>query len=87
MGAARPKPIRLGEKLTAVRAKLGISLGELADKLSDDEATVTRSDLYRFENGSRDPSLVILLRYSRLTRIRMEIFADGTLDLPDEWRN
>lgn len=82
MGTARKRPARLGEKLSAVRGKFGYSFAEMAAKLSDAEATILKQDVFRFENGQSDPSLIILLRYSRLAGVPMEIFADDDLDLP-----
>lgn len=83
MGTARKRPARLGEKLHAVRAKYGFSFAEMAARLSDDEVTILKQDVYRFENSQSDPSLIILLRYSRLARVRMDVFADDKLDLPN----
>ena len=82
MGASRQRPDRLGEKLAAVRDKSGLSLADLATRLSDDNASVSRTDIYKFEIGQRDPSLIILLRYARFSKVKMEIFADDKLDLP-----
>jgi transcriptional regulator with XRE-family HTH domain len=82
MGHSRRIPERLGEKLMAVRLRLGCSFAEMADKLSDERDSVTKSHVFQYENGKMDPPLAILLRYSRLARVRMEIFADDTKDLP-----
>jgi DNA-binding XRE family transcriptional regulator len=82
MAATRKKPARLGEKLRAVREKFGFSLSEMAAKVSDDEVSIYRQDVHRYENNQTDPSLIILLRYARLARVKMEIFADDKLDLP-----
>jgi transcriptional regulator with XRE-family HTH domain len=82
VGYSRRIPARLGEKLAAVRSKLGCSFAEMADKLSDDADSVSKSHVHQFENGKLDPPLVILLRYSKLARVKMEIFADDSKDLP-----
>ena len=84
MGASpRVRPVRLAAKLAIVRAKLGITQPELAEALSDNKVVVSKQDISKYEKGERDPSLVILLRYSRLARVQMEIFADDKLDLPN----
>lgn len=82
MGSSRQKPARLGEKLMATREKCGLSLSEMARALSDEKASVRRQDLFRFEKNERDPPLIVLLRYSKIAGVPMEIFADDDLDLP-----
>ena len=86
MPGKKQRPTRLGEKLRAIREKLGYSYAEMADKVSDEDAWIHRNQILRYEAGTADPTLIILLRYSRLTRIRMEIFADDDLELPDKWQ-
>ena len=82
MGSARIRPEQLARKLQAVREKFGYSFAEMAAKLSDDLITVNRQDVHRYENDLMAPSIIVLLRYSRLARVKMEIFADDKLDLP-----
>jgi transcriptional regulator with XRE-family HTH domain len=82
MPGKRQIPDRLGEKLRIVRERLGYSFAEMAAKLSDEDASVPRHYIHRYENNQSDPTYVILLRYSRLSKVKMEIFADDKLDLP-----
>ena len=83
MGSApRPRPDRLAAKLTQVRSKLGMTQDELAVVLSDARWKVSRYDISKFEMGTREPGLIFMLRYARLARINIEIFADDNLDLP-----
>ena len=82
MAGTRKRPARLGEKLRTVREKLGYSLSEMAEALSDEEVSIYRQDVHRYEHGQTDPPLVILLRYSKLSKIKMEVFADDDQDLP-----
>jgi transcriptional regulator with XRE-family HTH domain len=83
MGASpRVRPQRLASKLSLVRTKLGLTQAEMAEALSNTKVAVSDRDISKYEKGKRDPSLVILLRYSRLARVKMEIFADDDLDLP-----
>jgi transcriptional regulator with XRE-family HTH domain len=79
----RIKPSRLAEKLTLVRGRLGFTQAEMAEALSDKKFAVNYKDISRFEKGDREPSLMILLRYSRLAKVKMEIFADDSQDLPE----
>jgi transcriptional regulator with XRE-family HTH domain len=82
MGTVRKKPARLGEKLAQVRHGQNVSLAEMAELLSDAEVVVRRQDVFRFERGERDPSLIILLKYARLIGVPLEVFADDKLTLP-----
>ena len=36
----------------------------------------------RFEQGKREPSLIILLEYARIAGVPMELLVDDELDLP-----
>ncbi len=83
MGASpRVRPERLALKLGQVREKLGLTQVEIAVELSDKAVVVTDKDISKWEKGERDPSLVVVLRYSRLIKVPMEVFADDKLDLP-----
>ncbi len=82
MGSARIRPDRLAEKLRSVRESFGYSYAEMAAKLSDDRVSVARQDVHRYEKGEMAPSIIVLYRYARLARVKMEIFADDELDLP-----
>ena len=79
----RVRPKRLAEKLRYVRASLDLTQEELLRKL-DIAGLATQSKISEFESGKRDPSLLILLQYSRLAGVHMEILADDEMDLPDK---
>ncbi|MDQ3816339.1 MAG: helix-turn-helix domain-containing protein [Acidobacteriota bacterium] len=77
----RERPDRLGEKLTEVRMRLGLSQNEmlrflgLRDKL-------TREELSAYERGVREPSLLTLLRYAKMTGLPVDVFIDDKVNLP-----
>lgn len=77
----RERPDRLGEKLAEIRKRLGLSQNEmlrflrLTDKLS-------REELSAYERGVREPSLLTLLMYARMTGLSVDIFIDDEVDLP-----
>jgi transcriptional regulator with XRE-family HTH domain len=77
----RVRPKRLAEKLRYVRVSLGLTQEELLRRL-DAEGLATQSKISEFESGRRDPSLLILLQYSRLAGVHMEDFVDDETDLP-----
>lgn len=82
--ASREKPVRLGEKLLEIRTKLGLSqdgmlraLG-LADKYG-------RHYISGFERGEREPPLTVLLRYSEVSKVWLNVLVDDDVDLPEEF--
>jgi transcriptional regulator with XRE-family HTH domain len=79
----RVRPKRLAEKLRYIRASLDLTQDELVRKLAIEELA-TQSKISEFESGKRDPSLLILLQYSRLAGVHMEDLVDDKADLPDK---
>ena len=77
----RVRPKRLAEKLRYVRITLGLTQEELLRRLNV-EGLATQSKISEFESGKRDPSLLILLQYSRLAGVHMEDLVDDQTDLP-----
>lgn len=80
--AARPRIIRLPAKLAQIRAKLGLTQEELAEKLSSPNQKLPKSAISKYESGTLDPPTLILLRYARLAKINLEKIVDDDLDLP-----
>ena len=76
----RNKPRRLGEKLLALRKRLQMSQTEMARAL---ELKVHYSAVSNFELGTREPDLLVVLRYARLAGIPMEMIVDDEIDLPE----
>ena len=76
----RNKPMRLGEKLLAIRQRLAMSQTQMARAL---ELKVHYSAVSNFELGTREPDLLIVLRYARLAGISMETLVDDQLNLPE----
>lgn len=77
----RVRPQRLAEKLRYVRTSLDLTQAELLRQL-DIEGLATQSKISEFESGKREPSLLILLQYSRLAGVHMEDLVDDETDLP-----
>jgi len=76
----RNKPLKLNEKLLAIRKRLNMSQTQMARAL---ELKVHYSAVSNFELGTREPDLIIVLRYSRLAGVPMEIIVDDQLSLPE----
>lgn len=81
--AKRIRPKRLGEKLLAIRNHFDCSLSQMAEKLSNDEITVRRTGISQYELNDNEPPLPVLLAYSRLANIYVEVLIDDRIDLPE----
>jgi transcriptional regulator with XRE-family HTH domain len=77
----RNKPKKLSEKLLAIRKRLHMSQTEMAKAL---QLKVHYSAVSNFELGTREPDLIVVLRYSRLARIPMESIVDDEMNLPHD---
>ena len=78
--APRKKPARLGEKLLAIRNRLDMSQTQMARAL---ELKVHYSAVSNFELGTREPDMLIVLRYARLAGVWMDFLVDDQLNLPE----
>lgn len=78
----RQKPERLAEKLLYIRKSLGLSQNEMIRHLGLEEE-ITQSRISGYELGTREPSLLTLLKYARAVGISTDIFIDDKLDLPE----
>ena len=80
--AARPKPVRLGEKLLRIRLALGLSQDRMVERLVGSD-TLTSASISAYELGQREPPLPVLLEYARLANVYLDALADDELDLPE----
>lgn len=78
---AREKPKRLAEKLLQIRTALGVSQNGILNLLGVSNKSY-RNYISDFENGIREPSLLILLKYARLAGVYVDVLIDDDLDLP-----
>jgi len=76
----RNKPKKLSQKLLAIRQRLNMSQTEMARAL---QLKVHYSAVSNYELGTREPDLIIVLRYSRLAGVPMEMIVDDQLSLPE----
>ena len=80
-GAKRQLPKRLPGKLRLIREALGYTQEEMVRQLGLEDK-VPRSYLSRFETGEREPSLEVLLKYSEIARVWINVLVDDEVDLP-----
>jgi transcriptional regulator with XRE-family HTH domain len=79
---ARERPERLAEKLKQIREGLGLSQNEILGRLGL-EGKLSRTAISGYELGTSEPTLLTLLKYSRLVNVHMEVLVDDELDLPE----
>ena len=78
---SRQKPERLAGKLRQVRLSLGLSQSEMVKRLGlEDEISYTK--ISHFELGRREPSLIILERYSEVGGVCSDVLIRDDLELP-----
>jgi transcriptional regulator with XRE-family HTH domain len=79
----RPQPDRLAEKLKELRTRLDYTLEEMSLALAQvKKSPPAKSHIHRFESGAREPSLLVLLEYSRITGVSLETLVNDEIDLP-----
>jgi len=76
----RNKPKKLSQKLLAIRKRLNLSQTQMAKAL---HLKVHYSAVSNFELGTREPDLIVVLRYARLAGVPMEAIVDDQLMLPE----
>lgn len=81
--APRPKPERLATKLLQIRAALGLTQEEMLKRLAYRKSPLYASQISDFEQGKREPPVLVLLQYARAAGVPMEWLIDDDLDLPD----
>lgn len=72
----RKRPKKLAEKLRKIRLLMEMTQEELAKRLGTDSGSISR-----FETGKREPSLLEILAYSRLSGIGVEVLIDDKMRL------
>lgn len=80
--ASREKPVRLGEKLLQIRNAFGLSQDGMLRILNLPDH-YGRHYISGFERGEREPSLMVLLRYSEVAKVWMNALVDDETDLPE----
>ena len=82
MGHARPRPKLLASKLLTIRQELGLSQSQLVKRLGVQDQ-IHYTNISKYELDKNEPPLVVLLAYSRVSKIPLENIIDDDLDLFD----
>lgn len=77
----RKKPKRLAEKLKLIRVRLELSQTAMVKRLGF-ENELTKSEISDFEHGKYEPNLLVLLAYSEVANVFLEVLVRDNLDLP-----
>lgn len=81
--ASRETPKRLGEKLLQIRNALGLSQDGMLRRLGLAKE-YGRHYISGFETGQREPSLLVLLKYSEIAGVWINVLVDDGVDLPEK---
>ncbi len=79
--AKRPMPAKLPKKLRKIRQDLGLSQTEIVKALNYTASPLRASQISQYENGKREPPMMLLLAYSRLAGVSLESLVDDKLKL------
>lgn len=84
----RPQPSRLPEKLRKIRAVLGLTQEQIVERLTYYKSPLYPSQISLFEQGKREPPVLLLLHYARLISITgrgefLEAILDDEMEIPD----
>ena len=72
----RKSPKKLAAKMRKLRLDLEMTQDEVAKHLGTDSGAISR-----YERGLRDPSLLEVLAFSRISGVAMEILVDDALKI------
>jgi transcriptional regulator with XRE-family HTH domain len=78
----RERPKQLGRKLALIRTRLGLTQPELINELSVKGEPLYPSSISLYEQGKREPPLLVLLKYARLAGVSTGVLIDDKLALP-----
>jgi transcriptional regulator with XRE-family HTH domain len=79
--ASRSKPQRLAEKLLRIRSTLDLSQDEMVRLLGLNEE-IDRNYISKFERGTHEPNLLVLLQYARAAGVCVDVLIDDQQDMP-----
>jgi transcriptional regulator with XRE-family HTH domain len=80
--APQAKPANLAKKLRQARKKLKLSQNGLI-ALMGLTGELTQAEVSAFETGKRVPPLFILLKYSEITKVWLNVYVDDKKRLPE----
>jgi len=79
----RQKPTRLATKLYAIRTGLDLTQEQMIERLNCPKLPLYPASISQYEQGKREPPLLVLLAYARIAGVTMEMLVDDNLLLPE----
>jgi transcriptional regulator with XRE-family HTH domain len=82
----RTQPKKLRTKLKMIRVKVEASQQRMVELLRHyaPNEIIAPGHISDFESGKREPNLIVLLAYSKLSNIPLNNIVDDELDLPEK---
>lgn len=77
------KPKRMGEKVREIRARLGLTQGQMFTLLEAHGAKIHVGYIGLYEINERLPTYLVVLAYARAAKISTDYLIDDQLELPD----
>ena len=77
----RAMPKKLGRKMRQIRERLGMSQRQIVEVLNYKDTPLRASQISQYENGQREPTMMLVLAYARLAKVPMEVLVDDKLKL------
>ena len=74
----RAMPKKLPAKLLAIREKLGMSQREIVKALNYKVTPLRASQISQYENGQREPTMMLVLAYARLAKLSTDVLIDDS---------
>ena len=72
----RAMPKKLPAKLLAIRETLGMSQRQLVDALNYKATPLRASQISQYENGQREPTMMLVLAYAKLAKLSTDVLID-----------
>ena len=77
----RAMPKKLGRKLLQIRESLGMSQREIVKALKYHDTPLRASQISQYEQGQREPTMMLVLAYARLAKVSVESLIDDKMKL------
>jgi len=82
----RAMPKKLGRKMRQIREGLGISQRQIVDALNYTATPLRASQISQYENGQREPTMMLVLAYARLAGVSTDVLIDDKMKSKRETR-
>ena len=77
----RAMPKKLGKKMKQIRERLGMSQREIVKALNYRDTPLRASQISQYEQGQREPTMMLVLAYARLAEVCTCVLVDDKLKL------